>query len=490
VRAARRYPVSAWIGLGLVGSVALTATASEILSRPVRWWFVADLEAAQVVFWLGVATLCIAWLGLGARRPERRELLIAAGVWSLPLLVGPPLFSHDMYSYLAQGDLLRHGVNPYRHGPAVLATLHQTNVLHAVSPIWRHTTAPYGPLFVGLAAAVSAICGSHLVVGVLLMRALELPGVVMLAIFVPRLARALGADADRATWLVVASPLVLLSLVGGGHNDLLMTGLLVAGVTYAVQRRPLVAISLCAVASMIKLPALAAVAFIAVCWIRDEGAGARVVARVALRCVLIVAGVVAAVGLATGVGVTWLSGSLLSTPGKVHLSITPSTAVGYTLHSLAGAHGSSYALDSVVGTVAVALTAAVGAWLLWRVDYERLVPYLGGLLLASILTGPASWPWYLSWGLAFVVVVPAWQRHPMLPVVVLAASVVIKPDGHVSLPLTAAPYTLTLYLILAAALVALSTRGGGARPRGGRALRSLPSQLLARPSGAGFEVTT
>ncbi|MHB8694031.1 MAG: polyprenol phosphomannose-dependent alpha 1,6 mannosyltransferase MptB [Solirubrobacteraceae bacterium] len=488
MRAARRLPVSAWIGLGLVGSVALTATASEILTRPARWWFVVHLAPAHAIFWAGFALLCAAWLGLGlVARADRRTLLIAGGVWALPLLVGPALFSHDMYSYLAQGDLLRHGVNPYQHGPAALAAVHQSGVLGTVSPIWRHTTAPYGPLFVGLAAIVSAISGSHLVIGVLLMRALELPGLVLLAVFVPRLARTLGADADRATWLAVASPLVLLELVGGGHNDALMAGLLVAGANYAVERRPALAITLCALASMIKLPALAAVAFIAVCWIRDEGIAARVVARVVGSVVLIVGGVVAAVGLATGVGLSWLSGSLLSTPGKVHLSITPSTSIGYTLHSLVEARGSSYALDSVVGAVALALTAAVGAWLLWRVDYERLVPYLGGLLLASILTGPASWPWYLAWGLVLVAVTPGWQLGALLPILIVAGSAVIGPGGTMSLPLTAAPYTFIAYVILAAALLALGGRGGGARPRG---VRALASQLWARPSRAGFEVTT
>jgi hypothetical protein len=133
------------------------------------------------------------------------------------------------------------------------------------------------------------------------------------------------------------------------------------------------------------------------------------------------------------------------------------------------------------------LTAAVGAWLLWRVDYERLVPYLGGLLLASILTGPASWPWYLAWGLVLIAVTPGWQLGALLPILIVAGSAVIGPGGTLSLPLSTAPYTVTAYLILAAAMLALSTRGGGARPRGGRAVLS---ELWARPSRAGFEVTT
>ena len=79
-----------------------------------------------------------------------------------------------------------------------------------MSPFWRHTTSPYGPLFLGLISVIVAITGSHLIAGVLLVRALELVGVALLAIYVPQLARALGADRGRATWLAVISPLLVL----------------------------------------------------------------------------------------------------------------------------------------------------------------------------------------------------------------------------------------------------------------------------------------
>ena len=108
-----------------------------------------------------------------------------------------PLFSQDAYSYLAQGTLAHLGLDPYRDAPAVLAQHGQAHVLSAVSPFWRHTTAPYGPLFLWI---VSSFTGASLVAGVLLIRALELVGLVLLAVFVPRLARSLGAEPGRATW--------------------------------------------------------------------------------------------------------------------------------------------------------------------------------------------------------------------------------------------------------------------------------------------------
>ena len=96
-----------------------------------------------------------------------------------------------------------------------------------------------------------------------------------------------------------------------------------------------------------------------------------------------------------------MSGSL-STPAKVRLAITPSTALGYTVAHALGVAGSSKAIESAFGVVALALTAGLGAWLLYRVRFDRLVWSLGVLLLAAVLGGPAAWPWYGIWGLALL----------------------------------------------------------------------------------------
>lgn len=459
MRAARRHLASGWVCLGLAGSLALTAADSELLNRhPIHWWLSVHLGSRELchhVFWAGLLALCVAWLGLGLRaRAGRRTLLFAGALWAVPLMLGPPLFSSDMYSYYAQGDLLRLGINPYEHGPAALAAAHQSGVLNAVSPFWRHTAAPYGPLFIGIAAAVAAVAGSHLVLGVILLRVLELGGFALLCVYVPRLARTLGADPDRALWLVVISPLVLVELIGGGHNDALMAGLLLAGVTYAVERRPLLAIVLCSVAGAIKLPALAAVALIAACWFKDTDARARVVATSVAVC----AAVLTAAGFAATVGFTWISGRTLSTPGKAHLAITPATAIGRSLHSLVGFGSSAHTLETVLADVALACTAVLGLFLMRRVRYERLALDLGVLLLAVVLGGPVSWPWYLAWGIALVAVDPRSQRWPILPAAIVVGSFVVRPDGILMLPLYDAPYTSAVYAALALALIAVLAR--------------------------------
>jgi hypothetical protein len=464
VRIARSPLGWGWIVLGLLGSLAITAAGADLLAgKPIAWWFHPSMPGREPIFYAGIACLCAAWLAIGRRLRGAgpRELLLVGAVWALPLLAGPALFSRDLYSYLADGTLLHAGLSPYTHAPDALAGIHQTHLLGTVSPFWQHTTAPYGPSFMGLSSLIVRGVGSSLIGGLLLLRGLELAGVVLLAIFVPRLARAMGADPARATWLAVISPLVLLELIAAGHNDALMAGLLVAGVTLAVQRRPLAGIVLCALAATIKLPAAAGIVFIGLAWWRAEPEGAP---RIAAQTVAAALLVFLAVGVISGTGLGWVSGGLLSTPGKVRLAITPSTAIGYSgasvLHAL-GVGVASKALESAVGAIALALTALLGVALCLRVRYENLVWYLGLLLLASVVGGPAAWPWYLSWGIALVATCPGPQRWRWLPIVIAASSFLVRADGQLVLPRSTAPIVLAVYL---AAVVVVWRAGSRRRP--------------------------
>ena len=454
MRAGRSHVGWAWAGLGLAGSLAVALTSADILhGKPVVWWFDPDLPARTLLFYGGIAALCAAWLGLGRTigRPggaSVRRLLVVGALWCVPVVLAPALFSRDMYSYLADGAMLHLGLNPYDQSPAVLAHLHQTQLFDAVSPFWRHTTAPYGPAFVGIASLISAVAGSNLVAGVLLLRLVEVVGVGLLAVFVPRLARVLGADPARATWLAVISPLVVLELVGAGHNDALMAGLLLAGVTLALERRPLLGIMLCALAATVKLPAAAGVLFIAIAWAREEPQRA---AKIVALSALVTAAVAFAVSAVTGLGLDWIAGSL-STPARVRIAITPSTALGYSaaavLHAL-DLSMSARGLEHAVGTIGLVLTTALGVALAYRVRRSNLVWYLGLLLLVSVLSGPAAWPWYAIWGLALVACCPEAQRWRWLPLVIVASSFLIRADGQVILHRQAAPLVLALYAIVA-----------------------------------------
>ncbi len=455
--------LSACATLGLVGSLLAAIAAPRALDDPVvAWWYPAihtGRAVAMTLVWVGMGLLAIAWVAVGLQArgggeqrvlSVRRTVLVAA-LWTLPLALAPPLFSRDVYSYLAQGTILHLGHNPYLESPSVLPSLGHRHLLDAVSPFWRHTTAPYGPLFLELTGLFVAVCGGHLVGAVLLCRALDLVGMWLLAVHVPRIARALGADGPLALWLTIASPLMLLGLVAPSHNDLLMAGLLAAGVAYALRGNPLLGVAVCALAGTIKLPALVGAVFITVCWARSESGPGRT--KLVAEAIAITVAVLAAVTLASGAGVGWLSSSVFSTPAKVRLAITPATALGETialiLHGVGvgvGARG----LEATVGAVATVLVACVGVRLLWRARVGSVAVILGATLLLAAAGGPAAWPWYLSWGLVLLCACPGPQRSPFMLAIGAIGPFVVRPDGILTLPITASPVVLGVYLVLAA----------------------------------------
>ena len=481
-------PRSAWFcaAAGLAGSLLVAYAAPRaVADHVVGWWYMPAAPAGRahsiVLVYIGMAVLCAAWLAMGRALPSRRALPVIGAVWMLPLALAPPLFSRDIYSYLAQGLILHLGHSPYHTAPAALAGLGHQHVLDAVSPFWRHTTAPYGPLFLGLLSVVAGAVGQHLVAGVLLARVLELVGAALLAIYIPRLARSMGSDGRRAVWMGLLSPLVTLELIAAGHNDLLMAGLLVAGVAYALDGRPLLGVAICALAATVKVPALAGAAFITVAWGREElGRAAQV--RFMATAALLALAVLAAVTLVVGVGVDWLSTSLFSTPAKVRLAITPATGLGYTAASLLSDVGlgvSHRGLEGVFGVIAFGLTAITGAVMLYRVRVGRLVPWLGAFLVIAAAGGPAAWPWYFIWGLGLLCALRAPQRSLGMALAIVASVFVVKPNGILALPLPYAPAVMAAYALIGVVVWRQGRRRRRDQPEAGPApvRESTPSAL-------------
>jgi hypothetical protein len=498
-------------GLGLAGSLLIAVGAPRAVgNHTFTWWYEPGWPPGRggglALVYCGMALLGVAWLGLGrlvatrdwavpgrtrgARTaPTLRDLFLIGSLWALPLALGPALFSHDVYSYLAQGTILHLGLNPYHDTPAVLAQHGQGHVLSAVSPFWRHTPAPYGPLFLGLVSLIVGVTGAKLIAGVLILRGVELLGAVLLAVYVPRLARALGTDPARAVWLALLSPLVLLELVAAGHNDILMIALLAAGVATALEGRPLLGIGLCAVAATIKVPALAGALFIVVAWLRAEPSWRERI-RFAAAAAGIVVLVLAAVSAVTGLGLSWITSTVFSTPAKVRLAITPGTGVGYTVASVLrdlGAAVNYRGIEAGFGAVAGVLVVAAGAALLVRTRIARLVPALGLFLVLAAAGGPAAWPWYFTWGLVLVAAMPGPQRSPALAVALAVSVFVVKPGGIVALPLPSAPAVMVAYAVIAGALWNTRRRRvrGGGRGGGGASGRSPGGRDVSGLGGVG-----
>jgi hypothetical protein len=298
---------------------------------------------------------------------------------------------------------------------------------------------------------------------------------VLLVIYIPRLARALGTDPARALWLALLSPLVMFELVAAGHNEVLMIGLLAAGVTIALEGRPLAGIALCAVAATVKVPALAGAVFIAVAGARAERTpGDRV--RFLLASTGIAAGALTAVSVLSGLGASWLSSSVFSAPAKVHLAITPATGVGWTVASLLhdlGLSVKTHTLESAFAGVAALLTAAAGLILLYRTRIPSLALGLGAFLLIAAAGGPAAWPWYFTWGLVLLAACPGPQRSVGLACAAALSVFLVKPGGILALPISAAPAVIVVYALIAGAVWYDRRRRGGDSGTAGHSKRDL-----------------
>ena len=467
-RAAWAWP---WVAVGTAATVAVAVAGAGIGAVPGTgtggWVGLTPGRSAPIdlLFYGGAGLLVVAWWGLGhdarAGRLTLRRAWLVAGLWAGPLAVGPPLFSRDLYSYISQGRIAHAGLDPYAVGPAVLGP---GSLLDSVAVAWRHSPAPYGPLFVTLSRWVAAGSGTSIVAAVLWQRALELVGVALLLWGLPRLARHHGADPATAVWLGVLSPLALFGFVASGHNDALMAGMVVAGLVLAVEGRRTTGLALCGLAATIKLPAALAVVFLAV--------SAPPVTAVARRLwgwasrLAVPAAVAAAVTAACGLGWGWLSPGDLRIPATSQVLPTPSVALGtLVFHVVRLGHG-HVAEPTVIRAVQLALSvggALVVVALAARGRSLGLVAALGLALLVVAVAGPALWPWYLLWG-AVLLATTAWQRQRWLAVLVALSMFMVGPAGNPVLHGAAylgVVLALAVLVVLAVGRWRRHRRGGG-----------------------------
>ncbi|GAA1189430.1 hypothetical protein GCM10009654_53720 [Streptomyces hebeiensis] len=391
--------------LGLLGSVALTAGGLTAGALPVRDALLPSSGRAALGVlgaYFGLVLLVAAWWWLGRsvrgqRPPAPRELLVTLALWAAPLVLGPPLFSRDVYSYLAQGAMADARIDVYAHGPARLGGPLATEV----APVWQHTPAPYGPLFVALAARAAGLAHTDLTAALLGMRLVALLGVGLMIAFLPPLADRCGVARPAALWLGALNPLVLLHLVAGAHNDALMLGLLGAGLVTAYGGLPVAAAVLVTCAALVKAPAALALPVVAALWALRLAGAARTLRAAALTGLVALA-TTAVVTAMTGTGYGWLT--TLTTPvsaGNWSLTSGLGRLTGAVLAAVGGEGLGDLALPAWrrLGLAATAVIVVV----LWR-RRARIGPvYALALgLLALFVLGPAFRPWYALWGLFLI----------------------------------------------------------------------------------------
>ncbi|MBS4730278.1 alpha-(1-_6)-mannopyranosyltransferase A [Mycobacterium sp. SM1] len=395
------------------------------------------LVLSSILLWLGVALMLLAWLSLGRRviagRIGEYATVATTGFWLAPLLLSVPVFSRDTYSYLAQGALLRDGLDPY-----VVAPVDNPNqLLDNVSPIWTITTAPYGPAFILVARLVTTVCGNHVIAGTMLLRLCMLPGMALLMWATLRMARYLGADGPTALWICALNPLVIIHLVGGVHNEMLMVGLLAAGIALTFAGRHLSGVTLVAVAAAVKATAGIALPFLVWVWTHHlrERRGYRpprafTAATTTSTAIFVV--VFAALSALAGVGLGWLTA--LAGSVKIINWLTVPTATANVLHAVGRwlFPVNFYAVLHVTRIAGIAIIAVSLPLLWWRFRHSDRAALTGiaWSMLIVVLFVPAALPWYYSWPLA--VVAPLVRSHAALAAIAGASTwvmVIFKPDG-------------------------------------------------------------
>jgi alpha-1,6-mannosyltransferase len=367
----------------------------------------------------GMVALLIAWFWLLQVRLRTTTLSWSQTIgiffaWTLPMLVVAPIFSRDVYTYAAQGEMMSHHISPYAYGPGVMGT--GTAFTTLADPIWWQSPSPYGPLFLRIDGSIVSLSGHSVLMSVVLLRLLALIGVVLAAIGAGFIARHLHRDPMLAVLLVALNPLVLLHLVGGAHNDALMVGLLLVGIALALYRHPILGIVACALAASVKAPAALGVVFIGWSCLgeREDGRSRRALG-VGIA-VAIGAAVMVALAQVTGLGWGWIKG--LSNPGAARTWFDVPTGLGMffgKVFAFFGFHGMTADSLSLTRTLGLIVAAAVVLYLLTHCDRIGLVRALGLSLLVVAILGPAVQPWYLTWGL--IVLAPVASSRTLLAII-------------------------------------------------------------------------
>jgi hypothetical protein len=315
-------------------------------------------------------------------RLSGRTVLIGIAAMHALVLLAPPLLSTDVFSYQFYGRMQDlYGANPYLAGPHAMAL---DPLFPYIGKDWINIPTVYGPLFTALSYVLAPLSIAGSVIAYKAIAAAASLGTIAL---VWNSARLRGINPVKAAALVGLNPLVVIYGVGGGHNDLLMMVLLMAGVYLVLAHRERAGSAMMVTAAAIKLTAGVMLAFALA-----SGGGRR--ARDHRRDVLI--GAAAGAALLIGLAFLWFG------TGPLHLFATVQKVQSEgDWHSIPGFVAALFggSVGHVTGDVLGGMFVVVCGWLLWRVWRGELDWINAGAwtALALLIAASSLLPWYVVW---------------------------------------------------------------------------------------------
>ncbi|MBM7848813.1 polyprenol phosphomannose-dependent alpha 1,6 mannosyltransferase MptB [Arthrobacter roseus] len=386
--------------LGSFGVGWLSLASIELRRIPLIMWLrfePAGAAASVVVLALGGMLLVRSWLRLGQRinndwGPGSRSVVLkAVAAWGAPLCLALPLFSRDVFAYIAQGKVMISGLNPYVDGYSQISNYLQTGA----DDLWAQSPTPYGPLFLWLEKGVVLLTGGQPEFSILLFRLIAVIGVLLSVYYVPKLAELHGINPNRALWLTAANPLFLTNFIASIHNDALMIGLALAGLYLTATRKPILGIIVVTLSIAIKPITIIFLPFLGLLWAGNKAGWGRKFVFWALTAALSLA-LLAVMGWINGFGFGWVGA--LSTPGSVWIWYAPVGFMGLVVATLGDAVGfDGWFFGRLIHDAGKIAAVGIIFWLMFRGDYSRIVRRLTLAFAAIVLLAPMIQSWYLVW---------------------------------------------------------------------------------------------
>lgn len=420
----------------------------------------------------GITTLIGLWIvairqyrsGAGTER----QVWGIAGAWSVPFIVGPPMLSNDVWTYAAQGLMLRSGLDPYSIGPSALGNVH---AVAAVDPSWRSVPSPYGPLATTVQHLAIAISGGSPLGAAIVFRAIGVLCWIAIGLLGADLA---GPRRMQALTLTILNPLLLLHVVSGAHLEGVMCALLLGALVAAHQRRWLLAVVLACAAGAVKAPAFIAV--LAIIAMHSEGYRGWLAWRLAARDVALA--LVSVLGLSVIVHNGWGWVRALNTPTLGHTALAPASLIGDMYDPIVKA--ASFDDLAAGGRITTMLAAVcIVIYLTATARRRSLARTVGYGLLAVALLGPVVYPWYLVW--AVVCLAPTARAGQRDWIVVMSAfACVLSAPGFTRIISNALS---VVALVISGVIIALLSRARDRRALAAQsAATAVPAEADVEPA--------